>query len=477
MTGEAGPSSVGDHSSRASAEFTVVSALIDDVGFGLARLAIPATAPRPFPENTVVSVRGGRRTLAVVGYETGQPSGFQTVRLDAVTQENAGTFEGATVEVRTAVYQDASQVTLSITKRPRTIGALDEATRDFVKEAIVGRPVAQGDVVVVPGLLILGGAVRFRVDSTSPGRAVRITSSTDVSVQFAKGRTIGPQGETKHPLLSDLGGMDEVITKVLEIVQFSLRFKEFYDVIDRPPPRGILLYGPPGTGKTTLMKAISNHLGVKLFLVDGADIIGSGATAGEQTLEHLFDRAAKEPASIIFFDEVDSIAPRRDNPSLTEAERRVVAKLLTLMDGVKGRGNTIVVGATNRLNHIDPAMRRKGRFDRDILVDLPSEAGRLQILKLGVRRIPLEDAGSAREETLLVLARETHGFGASDLDSLIDEAVVRSIERWAPSVGVDLRQSQRIPPALLNKIRVSREDLLLARARVVPSSQRTRPLN
>ncbi|MCD6461939.1 MAG: CDC48 family AAA ATPase [Thermoplasmata archaeon] len=446
----------------AEVELKVANAYNEDVGRGYARLDEETRNILGVDIGDIVEITGkdrGKSTAAIVWRLRGEDSGKHIIRIESLLRKNAGVSMGDRVIVRKAVVQPASRVVLAPLGdwwSQDTISGMDS----FIKHHLEKRPVLKGNAIIVPGFLFSKGHAIFRVVNTTPAGIVQITSETALSI-------------TQQPLRSseemdlgvtyeDIGGLREEIRKVRETIELPLKHPELFDRLGIDPPKGVLLYGPPGTGKTLIAKALANEAGASFFSIQGPEIMNKFYGESEGRLREIFEQAEKSAPSVIFIDEIDSIAPKRDEVS-GEVERRVVAQLLTLMDGLNPRKNVVVIAATNRVNSLDPALRRPGRFDREIEIGVPDKEGRKEILQVHTRGMPVGDDVDIDE-----LAAVTHGFVGADLASLAREAAMRALSRYLPDLDLD----RPVPSELLAEMKVIREDFMEALKMVEPSSLR-----
>ncbi|MFB6255540.1 MAG: AAA family ATPase [Haloplanus sp.] len=450
---------------RGGIELTVRSAEKRDAGRGIARLPEAARKRLGVLSGDAVAIAGERGTVTKLWpARAGVPA--DTILIDAGTRGDAGVAVGDTVRVRRASVADADSITLST---PAGVAADRESVRRELRRAIESRPLRDGDQVRVESL----AADPFAVVGTRPDGAVRAVEGTDVRLVDGKSEqrasagsdgadtgsedgTAGP-ASGPHPAAGvtyeDIGGLDDELDLVREMIELPLAEPELFTRLGVDPPKGVLLYGPPGTGKTLIAKAVANEVDATFISVTGPEIVSKYKGDSEERLREVFERAREEAPSVVFFDEIDSIAPKREDGG--GMEDRIVGQLLSLMDGLEARGEVIVVGATNRVDDLDPALRRGGRFDREIEVGVPGVAGRREILDVHTRRVPM-----TADVDLDRLASRTHGFVGADLESLVTEAAMSA-----------LRRAKREGTAT-GDIRVTRDDFEAAMAGVDPSAMR-----
>jgi len=337
----------------------------------------------------------------------------------------------------------------------------------MVKRQILKRPVVERDIVPVmsstnhPFMRSPGQAIPLIAVETQPEGVVLITEDTDVELREEP--ISGFEKTGGGITYEDIGGLQGEIQRVREMVELPMKHPQIFKKLGIEPPQGVLLHGPPGTGKTLLAKAVANETSASFFSIAGPEIISKYYGESEQQLREIFEDATEESPSIIFIDELDSIAPKREDVT-GEVERRVVAQLLTMMDGLESRGQVIVIAATNRVDSVDPALRRPGRFDREIEIGVPDETGREEILQIHTRGMPLSD-----DVNLQHLASETHGFVGADIESLTKEAAMKALRRYLPEIDLD---EEDIPPSLIDRMIVKRDDFRGALNEVEPSAMR-----
>jgi transitional endoplasmic reticulum ATPase len=375
------------------------------------------------------------------------------IRIDGYTRNNIGVGIDDTVTVQKVSVKKAHQVILAPTEELNIVGL-----EEHLPELLEGRVVGKGDIIP---LNIMGRRIGFAVTGTSPSD---VASLIDSNTEFVIGSV--PKSAAKGvPRVSyeDIGGLKNEVQKVREMIELPLRHPEIFERIGIEAPKGVLLHGPPGTGKTLLAKAVANETNANFYSIGGPEIMSKFYGESEERLREVFKEAEENAPSIIFIDEIDSIAPKREEVS-GDVEKRVVSQLLTLMDGIKSRGKLVVIGATNRPNAIDPALRRPGRFDREIEIGIPDEQGRLDILMIHTRGMPLTE-----DVDLASIARVTHGFVGADLEALSKEAAMRSLRRILPEINLE---QPNIPAEILNKIKVTKQDFEGALRDIQPSAMR-----
>lgn len=377
--------------------------------------------------------------------------GSGVVEMDGVTRQNAGAGIGDRVGVQAAKAAMAREVVMSPTDDVQL-----EGLGEFMVQNYANRVLSVGDTVVVGTRL--GGRIQLAVASTKPAGPVVVGEKT----QFVLGKA-GMEAAVPVFSYDDLGGLDNEIKKIREMVELPLRHPELFEKVGVEAPKGVLLYGPPGTGKTLLAKAVANESNAHFINISGPEVMSKFHGESEERMRDIFKEASENAPSIIFIDEIDSIAPKRDEVT-GEVEKRVVSQLLTLMDGLKSRGKVVVVAATNRPDSIDPALRRPGRFDREMEIGIPDEKARCDILRIHTRGMPID-----KSVDLDKISRVAHGFVGADLEALAKEAAMGSLRRVIPEM--DLEQD-RISPEILKKIKITQKDFLRAQREVGPSALR-----
>jgi transitional endoplasmic reticulum ATPase len=414
------------------------------VGRGMALVDPKVMEEMDLSTGDVIEISGKKKSYVLLWSGQRDDQGKKLIRIDGYTRNNIG------VGIDDIVSE---QVILAPTEELNIVGL-----EDYLPELLEGRVVTRGDMIP---LNIMGRRIGFAVTSTSPTDAA---SLVDSNTEFIIG-SIPKAGAKGVPRVSyeDIGGLKNEVQKVREMIELPLRHPEIFDRIGIEAPKGVLLHGPPGTGKTLLAKAVANETNANFYSISGPEIMSKFYGESEERLREVFKEAEENAPSIIFIDEIDSIAPKREEVS-GDVEKRVVSQLLTLMDGLQSRGKLVVIGATNRPNAIDPALRRPGRFDREIDIGIPDEQGRLDILLIHSRGMPLTE-----DVNLESIAKVTHGFVGADLEALSKEAAMRSLRRILPEINLE---QPKIPVEILNKIKITKQDFDEALRDVQPSAMR-----
>jgi transitional endoplasmic reticulum ATPase len=446
-----------------------------DSGRGIARVPRSIMDSLGLQDGDVIEIVGKRATPARAIRPYGDDEGLDIIRLDGLQRANAGVGSGDFVEVRRAQSKPAARVVFA----PAQNNIRLQGSAEALKRSFAGRPLTAGDTVATAGhqrvnadmpdhvrQLLNAPAfalqeIRLSVVSTAPRGIVHIGPETQVELlpEYTE-----QHGERRADVTyDDLGGMRATIDALREMVELPLRHPELFQRLGVDPPKGVLLHGPPGTGKTRLARAVANESDAQFFHIAGPEIMGSAYGESEKRLREIFEEAGQAAPSIIFIDEIDSIAPKRGQVS-GEAEKRLVAQLLTLMDGLEPRQNLVVIAATNRPEAIDEALRRPGRFDREIVVGVPDETGRREILGIHTRGMPLADGVD-----LDGLARRTYGFVGADLAALTREAALEAVRRIMPEINLG---DGSLPTEVLDRLSVVASDFDNALKRVQPSAMR-----
>ncbi len=461
----------------------VMEALQEEVYKGIVRIDAQTMREVGARVGDIIEIEGGRVTVGIADRAYPADIGQNLIRMDGLLRRNAKTSIGDFVKVRRADIKEAKQVTIA----PAQQGIMVQADPELFRNGLLGRAVIKGDQISLGGTgrrktTMMGspfedifdvfeqgfggnfgfGGLKFIVVNTNPKQAVIITEETELivsphAVEVSEERVIDVTYE-------DVGGLEDEVKKLREMVELPLKHPELFIKLGIEPPKGVLLHGPPGTGKTLLAKAVANESEANFISINGPEIVSKFVGEAEKRIRKLFDDAEKNAPSIIFIDEIDAIAPKREE-TYGEVERRIVAQLLATMDGLKGRGKVIVIGATNRPNSIDPALRRPGRFDREIEIGVPDKKGRLNVLKIHTRHMPL-----TKDVNLQNLANITHGFVGADLEALCKEAAMNVLRRILPDI--EFKEDKPLSQDILEKLNVNGNDFKEALKLVRPSAMR-----
>jgi transitional endoplasmic reticulum ATPase len=424
------------------------------VGRGMALVDPKIMGELDLSTGDVLEISGEKKGYVILWGSPPSDYGRKMIRIDGYTRNEIGVGIDDKVTVRKVIVKKAEEVTLAPTEELNIVGL-----EEYLPGLLDGRVVAKGEVIP---LNVMGRRIAFTVASVSPSDAT--VSLIDSNTQFIIGK-VPKQAAKGVPRVTyeDIGGLRNEVQKVREMIELPLRHPEIFERIGIEAPKGVLLHGPPGTGKTLLAKAVANETNANFYSISGPEIMSKFYGESEGNLREIFKEAAENAPSIIFIDEIDSIAPKREEVS-GDVEKIIVSQLLTLMDGISSRGKLVVIGATNRPNAIDPALRRPGRFDREIEIGIPDEKGRLDVLLIHTRGMPLTE-----DVDLASIARVAHGFVGADLQALSKEAAMRSLRRILPEI--DLHQP-KIPAEILGKIKVTKQDFDEALKDVQPSAMR-----
>jgi len=464
-------------------QLKVQEALQEEAYKGIVRIDSQTMRQIEIKAGDIVEIEGNRKTVGIVDRAYPSDIGQAIIRMDGILRRNAKTGIGEVVQVRKVEVKEAKAVTIA----PAQQGVMIQANPNIFKQGLLGRAVVKGDILSLGGArrrrktmsgspfedifnvfaeeAFLGnfgfGSLKFVVAETNPKEVIIITENTEVRVSS---KTVEvSEDKVIDVTYEDIGGLDEELKKVRELVELPLKNPEIFERLGVEPPKGILMYGPPGTGKTLLAKAVANESEANFILVNGPELTSKFYGETEKRIRDLFEEAEKNAPSIIFIDEIDAIAPKREE-TYGEVERRMVSQLLSMMDGLKSRGKVVVIGATNRPNSLDPALRRPGRFDREINIGVPNKQGRLKILKIHTRNMPL-----TKDVKLEKLAETTHGFVGADLEALCKEAAMVVIRKILPDLKYE---GENIPQEILKKLQVNHEDFKIALKSVRPSALR-----
>jgi transitional endoplasmic reticulum ATPase len=425
-----------------------------DVGRGIARIDQKTMQRLGISAGDVIEICGKRTTSAIAWPAYSEDQNRDLLRIDGFTRKNAGVAINEYVIVRPAKVKPALSITLAPVDMRLNV---DEDFTNFVKNRLMERTLVEGDTTLV---MMLGHAIPFTTTKTRPHGIVKVTAETKLTILNEP----APEGKgLPRTTYEDVGGLHEEIQRVREMVELPLRHPELFQRLGIEPPKGVLLHGPPGCGKTLLARAVANESEANFFSINGPEIMSKFYGESEARLREIFQQAQQNAPSIIFIDELDAIAPKREEVT-GEVERRVVAQLLALMDGLSGRGNVIVIGATNRPSALDPALRRPGRFDREIEIGVPDKQGRHEVLQIHTRGMPL-----AEDVDIKKLGDMTHGYTGADLSSLGRETAMKALRRYLPQINLE---EERIPPSVLDTMQVTMEDFINAYKEITPTAMR-----
>ncbi|MGA3191051.1 MAG: CDC48 family AAA ATPase [Candidatus Bathyarchaeia archaeon] len=425
-----------------------------DVGRGIARIDQKTMQKLGISAGDVVEICGKRTTSAIAWPAYSEDQNRDLLRIDGYTRKNTGVAINEYVIVRAAKVKPALSIALAPVDMRLNV---DEDFTNFVKNRLMERTLVEGDTTLV---MMLGHAIPFTTTKTRPHGIVKVTAETKLTILNEP----APEGKgLPRTTYEDVGGLHEEIQRVREMVELPLRHPELFQRLGIEPPKGVLLHGPPGCGKTLLARAVANESEANFFSINGPEIMSKFYGESEARLREIFQQAQQNAPSIIFIDELDAIAPKREEVT-GEVERRVVAQLLALMDGLSGRGNVIVIGATNRPGALDPALRRPGRFDREIEIGVPDKPGRYEIIQIHTRGMPLAEGVDLKK-----LSDITHGYTGADLSALGRETAMKSLRRYLPQINLE---EERIPPSVLEKMEVTMEDFINAYKEITPTAMR-----
>ena len=425
-----------------------------DVGRSIARMDSETMKTLGVTVGDVVQIEGKKPTAAKAWPAYPEDQGLGMIRIDGFIRKNCSISINEFVTVKKADAEYATSVKLA----PVDIRiSVDNDFTRFVKDRLIDRPATRGDTLLI---MMLGHSVPFMVVNTRPGGIVKIAPTTEISIMSEPIPEMEMPSRTTY---EDIGGLDEEIRRIREMVELPLRHPEIFQRLGIDPPKGVLLHGPPGCGKTLLARAVASESEANFYAINGPEIMSKFYGESEARMRKMFEDAEKNAPSILFIDEIDAIAPKRSEVT-GEVERRVVAQLLASMDGLKGRGHIIVIGATNRPDAIDEALRRPGRFDREVEIGIPAKAGRIEILQIHTRGMPL-----AEDVNLQRFSEITHGYTGADLEALSREAAMKALRRYLPQINLE---EKRIPHEVLDQMVVNNEDVLDAFREITPTAMR-----
>jgi transitional endoplasmic reticulum ATPase len=429
----------------------VLEAYTRDVGKGTARIDYEAMDSLGATTGDIIEIKGKRRTVAKCLPLYPADEGKNSIRIDGLMRNNAGIAIGDTINIKKIKAVSAEKVLVS------PLEAIPPIDERYLADSLENTALIKGDNIMVP---YFGGRLTFQVVGvTPPADAVLVTNKTSFTITEKDADLRG----MPHVSYEDIGGLKDEMQKVREMIELPLRHPEIFEKLGIEAPKGILLFGPPGTGKTLLAKAVASESNAHFISISGPEIMSKFYGESEARLREIFKEARDKAPSIIFIDEIDSIAPKREEV-MGEVERRVVSQMLSLMDGLEGRGKVIVIAATNRQNALDPALRRPGRFDREIEIKVPDKHGRLEILQIHARNMPLDpDVDQHR------IAAVSHGFVGADLEYLCKEAAMKCLRRLLPELNME---DEKLPPETLDKLIITQSDFDQAIRDVMPSAMR-----
>ncbi len=425
-----------------------------DVGRSIARMDSETMKTLGVTVGDVIQIEGKKPTAAKAWPAYPEDQGLGLIRIDGFIRKNCSAAINEFVTVAKVEAEYAASVKLA----PVDIRiSVDNDFIRFVKDRLVDRPATRGDTLLI---MMLGHSVPFMVVNTRPNGIVKIAPTTEISIMSEPVPELEMPSRTTY---EDIGGLEEEIRRIREMVELPLRHPEIFQRLGIDPPKGVLLHGPPGCGKTLLARAVANESEANFYAINGPEIMSKFYGESEARMRKMFEDAEKNSPSILFIDEIDAIAPKRSEVT-GEVERRVVAQLLASMDGLKGRGHIIVIGATNRPDAIDEALRRPGRFDREIEIGIPAREGRSEILQIHTRGMPL-----AEDVDLVRIAEITHGYTGADLEALSRESAMKALRRYLPQINLE---EKRIPHEVLDVMVVNQQDIKDAFREVTPTAMR-----
>jgi transitional endoplasmic reticulum ATPase len=435
-------------------EVTVKEAAHEDAGRGIARVSIEVMKKLGLVSGDVIEIQGKKKAAAIVWPGFQQDTGYAILRIDGNIRSNLSTGIDEKVRIRKSEAEYAKKVVIQPTQPIRLVGG-----EQYLSRVLRGRAVFEGQTQRID---VIGNSITLVIARVQPKGIAIVTDDTDIELREEPYNPEEGKKEASDIHYEDIGGLGRELQLVREMIELPLRHPEIFERLGIEPPRGVLLYGPPGTGKTLIAKAVANEVDAHFISLSGPEIMSKYYGESEKGLREKFEEAGQNAPAIIFIDEIDSIAPKREETK-GEVERRVVAQLLSLMDGLKGRGQVIVIAATNLPDSIDPALRRGGRFDREIEIGIPDKKGRLEIFQVHSRGVPLADDVKIEE-----FANSTHGFVGADISLLVKEAAMHALRKVIPRIKID----EDIPNEVLDQLKVTNADFSEARKHVEPSAMR-----
>ncbi len=444
-----------------SISLKVSKAIPSDVGHGRARIS--GENDLDLKPGDIIEIKGENRSTAAIYWRSRpEDAKMDIIRVDGIIRKNAGVSLGDRVTVSKVEAKICTKLVLSPVMANKQKVKFGPGIEGFARRGLNKRPVVAGDRIFIPGMTLFAEALPFAVLQTNPKGIVQVNSDTDIVI---KDEAIDDDdvGQSQGITYEDIGGIGSQLLKVREMIELPLKHPELFRRLGIDPPKGVLLHGPPGTGKTMIAKAVATETNAHFTSINGPEIISKYYGESEKQLREIFDEAANNAPAIVFVDEIDSICPKREDVS-GEVERRVVAQMLTLMDGMQGRDNVIVIGATNRRDAMDPALRRPGRFDREIEIGVPDREGRKEILDVHTRQMPIAD-----DFDVDWVLENSYGFVGADLAALVRESAMKALRRYLPEIDLD---EETIPPEVLEKMEVRMDDFRLAIREIEPSALR-----
>jgi len=444
-----------------SISLKVSKAIPSDVGHGRARIS--GENGLDLKPGDIIEIKGDDRSTAAIYWRSRpEDAKMDIIRVDGIIRKNAGVSLGDKVTVSKVDAKICTKLVLSPVMANKQKVKFGPGIEGFARRGLNKRPVVAGDRIFIPGMTLFAEALPFAVLQTTPKGIVQVNSDTDIVI---KDEAIDDEdvGQSQGITYEDIGGIGSQLLKVREMIELPLKHPELFRRLGIDPPKGVLLHGPPGTGKTMIAKAVATETNAHFTVINGPEIISKYYGESEKQLREIFDEAANNAPAIVFVDEIDSICPKREDVS-GEVERRVVAQMLTLMDGMQGRDNVIVIGATNRRDALDPALRRPGRFDREIEIGVPDREGRKEILDVHTRQMPIAD-----DFDVDWVLENSYGFVGADLAALVREAAMKALRRYLPEIDLE---EDTIPPEVLEKMEVRMDDFRVAIREIEPSALR-----
>ena len=446
--------------SSESLPLRVAKSIPSDVGHGRAR--VPFDNDLNLKPGDIGEITGESRTAAIVWRCRPEDANLGVIRIDGIIRKNAGVSLGDRVSISKVETQPCQRLVLSPVMAKQQKVRFGPGIEGFARRGLNKRPVVAGDRIFIPGMTLFAEALPFAIVSTNPKGIVQVLPDTEIVI---KEEPIDEEesGQVQTISYEDIGGLGDQLQKVREMIELPLKHPILFRRLGIDPPRGVLLHGPPGTGKTLIAKAVASETKAHFTSINGPEIISKYYGESEKQLREIFDEAAANAPAIIFIDELDSIAPKREDVT-GEVERRVVAQLLTLLDGMQGRDNVVVIGASIRRDAIDPALRRPGRFDRELEIGVPDKNGRAEIIGIHTRGMPISD-----DFEVDWLLENSYGFVGADISALVRESAMKALRRYLPEIDLD---EEQIPPEVLEKMEVRMSDFRQAIKEIEPSALR-----